>query len=94
MIESLPSQSACLTCAAGKDHNPRLLFLDLEIQMQVFVRKVVARIVGVSPTGGTGVARLRAAGVASWKEGKPEGANFKLQAGGKPMSIMVLEDRG
>lgn len=57
-------------------------------------RKVVARIVGVPPTGSTGVTRLLAAGVASWKEGKPVGAKFKLQAGGTPMSAMVLEDRG
>lgn len=57
-------------------------------------RKVVARIVGVPPTDSTGVARLLAAGVASWKEGKPAGVMFKLQAGGKQMSAMVLEDRG
>lgn len=57
-------------------------------------RKVVARIVGVPPTGSTGVTRLLAAGVASWKDGKPAGAIFKLHAGGKPMSAMVLEDRG
>ena len=57
-------------------------------------RKVVARIVGVPSTDSTGVARLLAAGVASWKEGKPAGAAFKLQPGGKLMSTMVLEDRG
>lgn len=57
-------------------------------------RKVVARIVGVPPTGNSGVTRLLAAGVASWKDGKPAGAMLKLQAGGKPMSAMVLEDRG
>lgn len=57
-------------------------------------RKVVARIVGVPPTDCTGVARLLAAGVASWKEGKPAGATFKLLKGGKLMSTMVLEDRG
>ena len=57
-------------------------------------RKVVARIVGVPPTGSVGVTRLLAAGVASWKDGKPAGAMLKLQAGGKLMSAMVLEDRG
>ena len=57
-------------------------------------RKVVARIVGVPPTDSTGVARLLAAGVANWTEGKPAGAAFKLHAGGKLMSAMVLEDRG
>lgn len=57
-------------------------------------RKVVARIVGVPPTENAGVARLLAAGVASWHGGKPTGAAIKLQAGGKPVSAMVLEDRG
>ena len=57
-------------------------------------RKVVARIVGVPPADSTGVARLLAAGAASWKEGKPEGAMLKLQPRGKLMSEMVSEDRG
>jgi len=57
-------------------------------------RKVVARIVGVPATGSNGVTRLLAAGAASWKEGKPAGAMLTLQAGGKLMSAMVLEDRG
>lgn len=57
-------------------------------------RKVVARIVGVPPVENAGVARLLAAGVASWQGGKPAGATIKLQAGGKPVSSMVLEDRG
>lgn len=57
-------------------------------------RKVVARIVGVPPVENAGVARLLAAGVASWQGGKPAGATIKLQAGDKPVSSMVLEDRG
>jgi prevent-host-death family protein len=57
-------------------------------------RRVVARIVGVPPTGNTSVARLLAAGVASWQGGKPEGASLALQGGGKMMSAMVQEDRG
>ena len=57
-------------------------------------RKVVARLVGVPPAESAGVARLLTAGVASWQGGKPEGAAFALQAGGKPLSALVLEDRG
>jgi prevent-host-death family protein len=57
-------------------------------------RKVVARIVGVPPTESSGVARLLAAGAASWKGGKPVGAALELQAGGRQMSTLVLEDRG
>jgi len=57
-------------------------------------RKVVARLIGVPPTDSTGVARLLAAGVASWQGGKPEGAALALRAGGQPMSALVLEDRG
>ena len=57
-------------------------------------RKVVARIVGVPPTDSSGVARLLAAGAASWQGGKPGGAALELQAVGKPVSALVLEDRG
>lgn len=57
-------------------------------------RKVVARIVGVPPTESSGVARLLATGAGSWKGGKPAGAALELQAGGKQMSALVLEDRG
>jgi prevent-host-death family protein len=57
-------------------------------------RKVVARIVGVPPTSNTAVARLLAAGVATWQGGKPEGASLALQGGGKLMSALVQEDRG
>lgn len=57
-------------------------------------RKVVARLVGVPTADSEGVVRLLAAGVASWQGGKPAGAAFELQAGGKPVSMMVLEDRG
>lgn len=57
-------------------------------------RKVVARIVGVPPTENAGVARLLASGVASWQGGKPTGAAIKLRACGKPVSELVLEDRG
>lgn len=57
-------------------------------------RKVVARIVGVPPADSAGVERLLAAGAASWQGGKPAGAAFELQAVGRPVSVLVLEDRG
>ena len=57
-------------------------------------RKVVARIIGVPPTNSVGVSCLLAAGVATWQGGKPTGAAFRLQEHGKPVSALVLEDRG
>jgi len=57
-------------------------------------RKVVARLVGVPPLASGGAARLVSAGAASWQGGKPAGAALVLQAGGKSMSELVLEDRG
>ena len=57
-------------------------------------RKVVARIIGVPPTDSAGVSCLLAAGVATWQGGKPTGAAFRLQEHGKPVSALVLEDRG
>lgn len=57
-------------------------------------RKVVARIVGVPLTDSAGVSCLLAAGVATWQGGKPTGAAFRLQEHGKPVSALVLEDRG
>ena len=57
-------------------------------------RKVVAKIIGVPSTDGTGLSCLLAAGVATWQGGKPAGAAFELQKQGKPVSALVLEDRG
>ena len=57
-------------------------------------RKVVARIIGVPLTDSAGVSCLLAAGVATWQGGKPTGAAFRLQEHGKPVSALVLEDRG
>lgn len=57
-------------------------------------RRVVARIVGVPLTDSAGVSRLLEAGIATWQGGKPVGAAFKLREHGKPVSAMVLEDRG
>jgi antitoxin (DNA-binding transcriptional repressor) of toxin-antitoxin stability system len=58
-------------------------------------RKVVARIIGIPQSDHAGVARLLAAGVATWQGGggKPTGASLKLQDSGKLVSQMVLEDR-
>ena len=52
--------------------------------------KVVARIIGVRQSDNVGVARLLAAGVATWQGGKPKGAALKLQELGKSVSQMVL----
>lgn len=57
-------------------------------------RKVVARIVGVPPADSVGISRLLAAGIATWQGGKPVGAAFGLQEHGKPVSALVVEDRG
>jgi len=57
-------------------------------------RKVVARLIGMPQSESTGVAKLLAAGAASWQGGKPKGAALALQAGGKAVSAMVLDDRG
>jgi antitoxin (DNA-binding transcriptional repressor) of toxin-antitoxin stability system len=57
-------------------------------------RKVVARIVGVPSIDSEGVSCLLVAGVATWQGGKPVGAAFVLQEHGKPVSALVLEDRG
>jgi len=57
-------------------------------------RRVVARIVGVPQSKHAGVTRLLAAGAASWQGGKPKGASLVLQERGKPVSTLVLEDRG
>lgn len=56
-------------------------------------RKVVARIIGVRQSEHTGVARLLAAGVATWQGGKPAGAALTLQKSNKLVSQMVLDDR-
>lgn len=57
-------------------------------------RKVVARLIGVPATESVGLSCLLATGVATWKGGKPAGAEFRLQVQGIPVSAMVLEDRG
>lgn len=57
-------------------------------------RKVVARITGVPQAETIGAMRLLAAGVATWQGGKPTGAAFVLNERGKPVSAMVVEDRG
>ena len=57
-------------------------------------RKVVARLIGVPATESIGIANLLATHAASWQGGKPVGAEISLQAHGKPVSALVLEDRG
>lgn len=57
-------------------------------------RKVVAHIIGVPQSDSDDVARLLAAGAAAWQGGKPKGAAIVLQSIGKPVSTLVLEDRG
>ena len=57
-------------------------------------RKVVAHIIGVPQSNSDDVTRLLVAGAATWQGGKPKGAALVLRGVGKPVSTMVLEDRG
>jgi prevent-host-death family protein len=57
-------------------------------------KKVVARVTGVPPEAGDGVARLIASGAVSWTGGKPAGAAIRLAKRGRSVSETVLEDRG
>ena len=57
--------------------------------------KPVARLVGVPGGGPAGVSRLLASGAATWGGGKPALlAPLTLSLGSKPVSEIVLEDRG
>ncbi len=57
--------------------------------------KPVARIVGIPVAEPSGVARLLARGAAQWRGGKPAlQPAVRLVATGRPLSEMVLEDRG
>lgn len=57
-------------------------------------RRVVARVTGVPTEAGEGIARLVAAGSASWRGGKPSGASIRLARRGRSVSERLLEDRG
>ena len=57
-------------------------------------RRVVARVTGVPSEAGEGIARLVAAGAASWRGGKPAGAAIRLAKRGRSLSELVLDDRG
>jgi prevent-host-death family protein len=57
-------------------------------------RKVVARVIGVPPLATEGLARLLATGAGQWSGGKPAGAEVRLSDAGRPVSALVLEDRG
>lgn len=57
--------------------------------------RAVARIVGIPAQGAEGMRQLVASGAVSWAGGKPEFASpIQLSPSGKPLSQMVLEDRG
>jgi prevent-host-death family protein len=57
--------------------------------------KPIARIVGIPETPNTGMARLMAQGGAQWSGGKPALVPaVQLSGSGKPLSVMVMEDRG
>ena len=57
-------------------------------------KKVVARVTGVPPEAGEGIAKLIASGAVSWNGGKPAGAAIRLAKRGRSISETVLEDRG
>lgn len=57
-------------------------------------RKVVARVVGVPDDAEDGLARMVAAGEATWAGGKPGGERIRLSSGGTSVSELVIEDRG
>ncbi len=57
--------------------------------------KPVARIVGIPPADQAGIAKLLSSGAAQWGGGKPALLPaLWLEAGGKSLSEIVLEDRG
>jgi len=57
-------------------------------------RKVVARVTGMPPAAGEGIARLIASGAAQWSGGKPVGAEVRLAEGGRTLADLIREDRG
>jgi len=57
-------------------------------------RKVVARVIGVPAPASGGLASLLATGAGQWGGGKPAGAEVHLSDAGRPVSALVLEDRG
>ena len=57
--------------------------------------KPVAKLVGVPLTASAGLARLMTRGAVQWSGGKPTlRPPVKLVADGKPLSQLVIEDRG
>ena len=52
------------------------------------------RMIGMPAVENVSVLRLLAAGIASWRGGKPAGAELRLQGHGVTVSAMVLDDRG
>lgn len=57
-------------------------------------RKVIARVSAVPDKAASGIERLVQSGAAQWKGGKPGGAKVQLVESGKPVSLLVQEDRG
>lgn len=57
-------------------------------------RKPIARIVGIPSTPDSGLAAFAAAGGFSWTGGKPELKPPASLSPGKPVSEVILEDRG
>jgi len=57
-------------------------------------RKLIARIVGIPSTPDSGLTAFAAAGGFSWAGGKPELRPPEALSPGKPVSEMILEDRG
>lgn len=57
--------------------------------------KPVARLVGIPSTRAQGIAQLLATGAAQWRGGKPLLKKpVELSPADKPLSSLVLEDRG
>ncbi|AGX88474.1 type II toxin-antitoxin system Phd/YefM family antitoxin [Candidatus Symbiobacter mobilis] len=57
--------------------------------------KPIARILGIPPQANEGLRRLMASGTLSWHGDKPKlSPSVELARGGKPVSQMLLEDRG
>ena len=57
--------------------------------------KPVVKLAGIPKTGSSGLSRLVATGAVKWSGGKPMFIPpVKLVADGKPLSQLVIEDRG
>jgi len=57
-------------------------------------RAIAELVPKVSPASLDWAHAMVAAGLASWKGGKPEGMARRIKSRGKPASQMIIEDRG